>query len=245
MKTRTVASILAGGFILVLLQLVALLVHPIAGVLCGALIAVLAWLILKFFEIELQPAWTVVLLPTISSLVGVAIVFFAKAGQELYIWFASLLALAGSLLIAGIGYFASKRCGLCNRRLRSRIAFNCPRCGLMVCDHSCWDFDSSRCKLCMQNGSTDLSAGWKMVGPPVGATDHPWPLPTLPGDGRRSRFARLPKVRTPAVRECWDSANGQCSRCQWAIEDLPESLRPYILTASRAGREEGLSARDR
>jgi hypothetical protein len=34
----------------------------------------------------------------------------------------------------------------------------------------------------------------------------------------------------PQCRDCWDQANGQCSRCHWTIPDLPENLRPYMLT---------------
>jgi hypothetical protein len=32
-------------------------------------------------------------------------------------------------------------------------------------------------------------------------------------------------------RECWDYANGQCSRCNWIMDELPETLRPYMLKA--------------
>jgi hypothetical protein len=242
MKTRTIAALLASSFLLALVQLVALLVQPVAGIVCGAALAVLSMLLLKLFQIELPQAWARILLPTGSSLLGVAIVFFMTPGQELYVWFACLLALAVSGIMVAVQGAGSKRCGLCGRRIRGRVAFVCPRCGLTVCDHTCWVFEASRCRLCEQNHV------------PIFSPDGRWWDRQL---GPRTDYGRCQLCQTPAeeadlrpcrncgrpqCRDCWDSANGQCSRCQWTIEDLPDSLRPYIL--SRPG-ETRVSVRGR
>ena len=236
MKTRTVATVLACGFLLVLIQLVASLVGPLPGIFAGALVAIVSHLLLGFFQVELQPEWAGVALPTGSSLLAVLIVFAAQPGQKLYAWFACVLALGVALVIAAIRHSGSRRCGLCNRRLRGKVAFACPRCGLTVCDHSCWVFESSRCRLCEQNRVPILSsdARWwdRQLGP---RTEHGrCQLCQTPAQEADLRACR--KCGRPQCRDCWDSANGQCSRCQWTIEDLPESLRPYILPGAGQAR---------
>jgi len=237
MKTRTIASLLGCSFLLILLQLVSLLIGPVVGVVCGAALAVLSAALLKFFQVELERAWPAALLPTAASAIAIAIVYFARRDQPPYIWFACLLALAVALAIIAMQHSGSRRCGLCNRRLRGRVAFACPRCGLSVCDHSCWVFEASRCRLCEQNRVPIFppDARWwdRQLGP---RTDYGrcqlCQIPAQEGDLRACR-----KCGRPQCRDCWDSANGQCSRCQWTIEDLPDSLRPYVLTPATTGKE--------
>jgi len=217
---------------LVLLQLVALLIWPRWGVICGAVVAVVSVLLLRFFQIELQAAWARILLPTGSSLLAAAIVYFATPAPEVFLWFACLLALAVSGMFVATQHLGSRRCGLCGRRMRGRISFVCPRCGLAVCDHTCWVFEASRCRLCEQNRVPIFSPDgrwWdRQLGP---KTQHGrCQLCQIPAQEADLRPCR--NCGRPQCRDCWDSANGQCSRCQWTIEDLPDSLRPYILTGS-------------
>lgn len=232
MNTRTITSLVASIFLLILLQLVSLLVQPIAGVVCGAVLAILAMLLVSFFQIELPQVWARLLLPTGSSFLAVLVVFLAKPGEEVYIWLAPILALALSGALVAVQHLRSKRCGLCGRRLRGRVAFPCPRCGLTVCDHTCWVFENSRCRLCEQNRVpifTPDGRWWdRQLGPrmQVGRCQ----LCQTPAQETDLRPCR--KCGRPQCRDCWDAANGQCSRCHWTIEDLPESLRPYILTAA-------------
>ena len=40
---------------------------------------------------------------------------------------------------------------LCSRRIGSALAFQCPRCGLLVCESRCWASEFLRCRLCVQN----------------------------------------------------------------------------------------------
>lgn len=232
MNSRTIISLVASSFLLILLQLVSLLVQPIAGVVCGAVLAILAMLLVSFFQIELRQVWARLLLPTGSSFLAVLIVFLAKPGEEIYVWFAPILALALSGVLAAVQHLRSKRCGLCGRRLRGRVAFACPRCGLTVCDHTCWVFENSRCRLCEQNRVpifTPEGRWWdRQLGPRM--SQGRCQLCQTPAQEADLRPCR--KCGRPQCRDCWDAANGQCSRCHWTIEDLPESLRPYILTAA-------------
>jgi hypothetical protein len=164
--------------------------------------------------------------------VGVALVYFAMPAQEIYLWFAPLLALAFSGILVAAQRVGSKLCGLCGRRLRGHVAFECPRCGLTVCDHTCWVFELSRCKLCEQNRV------------PIFLQDGRWWDRQL---GPKVKYGRCQLCQSPAeevdlrpcrkcgrtqCRACWDAANGQCSRCRWTIEDLPDSLRRYVLTST-------------
>jgi hypothetical protein len=228
MNIRILASVLACGFLLLLVQLIAALAQPVVGVFCGAVITFLFWLLLKFFQVELPQPWARMLLPSGASLLAVAIAYFAKTGQQTYLWFAPALAFATAGVFVVCARFGSRRCALCGCRLRLRVAFACPRCALTVCDDTCWVFESCRCRLCEQNRV------------PIFVFDGRWwdrELGPRTKDGR-CQLCQRPAQETdlrpcrrcgrPFCRDCWDALNGQCSRCQWTIADLPESLRAYI-----------------
>jgi hypothetical protein len=232
MKTRALASILPCCFFMVLLQLFAALIGPVVGTLFGALLALISFGILKFFQVEVEQIWLAVVIPVASSIIGVALVFFTRGGVATLLWLAPLLACAVALASVGIQRMNSRRCHLCNRRI-SDVSFACPRCGFVVCD-SCWVFERVRCKLCEQHKV------------PIFAPDGRWWDKQL---GPRTAHGRCQLCMTPAeqadlrpcrncgrpqCRECWDDANGQCSRCQWTIEDLPEALKFYTPTATPA-----------
>jgi hypothetical protein len=231
MKTRTIASFIVCSFLASVLQLVALLTGSVVGLLCGVLVAVVVDLLIAFFQIEVAE-WIAIVLSAGASLLGVVIVWLAGVGEsKLYIWLSPLIAAACSLAIWGVKHARSKHCGLCNRRLGSSVAFACPRCALVVCDQSCWVFESRRCRLCEQNRVPIFSpdARWwdRQLGP---RTDYGrCQLCQTPAQESDLRACR--KCGRPQCRDCWDAANGQCSRCQWTIDDVPESLRPYVVRA--------------
>ena len=242
MKIRALASILACCFFLVLLQLLAAFIGPIVGTISGAALALISLGMLKFFQVEVEQIWLAVVIPTGSSIVGVALVFFSQTGVEPLLWLAPLLACAVALGIVGIQRMNSKRCGLCNNRLGGGVTFNCPRCQLLVCD-SCWVFERTRCQLCEQNKV------------PIFAPDGRWWDKQL---GPRTAHGRCQLCMTsaeeadlrpcrhcgrPQCRDCWDAANGQCSRCQWTIEDLPEALQAYTVGAATPAKDAHVPAR--
>jgi hypothetical protein len=232
MKARTIVALATPAIGLAFLQLMACLWTPAAGVACGALLPLLFLGILRFFEIEAEQPWLRIGLPAISSAAGVLVVFAGSAGTPPYLWFAPLLAALVAAAVVMLERQRSSVCGLCNRRIGRGVAFACPRCGLLVCERQCWDFEHCRCRLCEQNR-----------------------VPILPPDGRwwdRHLGARAPYGRCqicmataadadlrpcgrcgrPQCRSCWDYANGQCSRCRWLAEDLPPQLREYMAPAA-------------
>lgn len=229
MKTHTAASIIACSFLALLVQLVGLLIAPAAGIVAGGFTAIVFTLLFRFFEIELPQPWVPMVLPTVASLIGVLLVVAAK--QELgapYIWFAPLLSFLCALVIWFLRQSSSKRCALCNRRLRNGVVFDCPRCGLSVCDYSCWVFDSRRCRLCEQNGVPIFSADVKWWNRQLGPRTSHGRCQLCQTPAQESDLRPCRNCGRPQCRDCWDAANGECSRCHWTIEDLPESLRPYV-----------------
>lgn len=226
MSTRTVSSLLACGFVLTLIQLIGLLLGSFVGVAAGLLVAIVSVLLFRFFQIELAAKWALILFPAAASLLATVIIFFSQPDQPALIWLACVLALLTSLAIDGIRRLRSRRCALCNRRLGRDLALPCPRCGLTVCDN-CWVFETRRCRLCEQNKVPIFTpdARWwdRQLGP---RTDYGrCQLCLTPAAETDLRACR--KCGRPQCRDCWDAANGQCSRCRWTIEDLPETLRAF------------------
>jgi hypothetical protein len=203
----------------------------------GGIVAVIFLLLLRFFDVEVPFGWLRILLCAGVSAAGVA-AGFASGNNELMIWWAPAAATAVSafwwITSRGLG----KRCHLCNRWLRkSVVSFECPRCEFVVCE-KCWEFDHLRCRLCEQNRVP--------VFPPDGRWwDHH--LGARVGRGRcqicqttseQADLRGCGQCGRTQCRECWDYANGQCSRCNWIMHDLPETLRPYMLkppTTSQTG----------
>lgn len=232
MKTRTLAALSACCFLLSLLQLITLLLNTVVGVFSGAAMSLFSILLLKFFQIELPAPWVSVALPTVSSLAGVSVLFFARQAQSLNLWLAPLLACVLSLAVVGVERFRSKRCALCSRRLGDGVAFACPRCGLVVCD-SCWVFERVRCLLCEQNRVTVFvpDARWwdRQFGP---RTMHGrCQLCMVPA--QETDLRACGKCGRPQCRVCWDGENGQCSRCKWIVADLPEPLHEYMIARAK------------
>lgn len=228
MKTKGAASILACAFFLVLVQLLAAFVGSYVGAVGGLLLPFLSLGLLRFFQTELPEVWAAVILPTGSSVLGTATAFFSQSSPTRIIWLGPLLACAASLGIAGVQRIDSRRCGLCNRRLGSGITFTCPRCELVVCD-SCWVFERTRCQLCEQNHVPIFSPDGRWWDQQLGPrTPHGrCQLCMRPAEEADLRACR--HCGRPQCRECWDAANGQCSRCQWTLEDLPESLKAFVI----------------
>lgn len=230
MSGRAIITLAASAFLMTMLELAAALANTWVALLCAALLAPLTISIFRFFEVETSDAIAFAV-PCASSLAGVGIVYLAVRSDPVLL-FAPLAMLATAGLVVMIRRIGSRRCQLCTRRIGGEIAFPCPRCGLLVCERNCWSFEHFRCRLCEQNR-----------------------VPILPPDGRwwdkqlgpRSSFGRCQlcltaageadlrvcgKCGRPQCRDCWDFSNGQCSRCQWTIEDLPESLRPFAASAA-------------
>jgi len=231
MKPRAFIVVATPCVGLAFLQLLAGLGVPAVGIGCGALLPLLLFGLLHFFEVEMEQPWLKIALPAGSSAAGVLVDFLGGANP--YLWLAPLAAalVAGAVVL--VQSLRSRRCALCNKFIGNGVAFACPRCGLLVCERQCWDFEHCRCRLCEQNR-----------------------VPMLPPDARwwdrhfgaRAQYGRCQLCMAttadadlrvcghcgrPQCRPCWDYANGQCSRCHWLAEDLPPQLRAYMAPAAK------------
>jgi len=230
MNTRGIALSVGTAFVLAILQLLIAFVSPIAAVAGGLAVGLACFGILAFLDIELESIWTPVLLSFVASLTGVAVFYFSAEGDPWIIWLAPALAAVASGMVVAVRNMGKRRCELCNRRVSSNaVLFLCPRCGLQVSDHGeCWAHAELRCRLCIENQV------------PVLPPDRRWWDRQL---GMRVSQGRCQVTMESAdavdLRSCphcgrlqstfaWDMKNGQCARCGWTIEDLPERLRPYV-----------------
>jgi hypothetical protein len=235
MKTRQITTLLASCFLLVLLQLVAGLVNSIVAAVCGCLIALLALGIFRFFEVEFANQWTIPLVPVGSSVVAIAVLYFV-AGKDETLWFAPLTAAATAGVVVAIARMSSRRCGLCNRRIGGGVAFDCPRCGMLICERNCWVFEQCRCRLCEQNRVPIFSPDGRWWDKHFGPRSNHGRCQICLGTAEETDLRVCGKCGRPQCRVCWDFSNGQCSRCHWIVDDLPEQLRPFMAVSSRPER---------
>ena len=242
---RTVAILLAASFLEVLIQFLGALQGIAIGLICGGLVVLVSFGLAAFFQIELPGVWFQILLPTGASLLGVALVFLGTPGVPQQLWLAPLIACLVSAAVVGVRRARSKRCGLCNRRLGSTVAFACPRCGLLVCDQTCWVFEYSRCRLCEQNRVPVFSADGRWWDRQLGPRSQQGRCQLCMTPAGEADLRNCRKCGRPQCRECWDLANGQCNRCQWTVEDLPEALRVYLIHSPAAVAEQRSSHRAR
>src|ERR1017187_321581 len=73
MKAHRFVTIIAPCFILVLVQLIAAIAHPLVGMLAGALVGGLAWGAQRVLDIDFTNWWESGLLAFVSSAVGIGI----------------------------------------------------------------------------------------------------------------------------------------------------------------------------
>lgn len=206
-------------------QLLGALGGPVAALVFAVFIGALGTLTANFFTLFERPLW---LLPVVlggCSLVGLGISFFnhQPAGYE---WLAAPLSLIVSGAIVLLQTMSRKRCGLCNRRLRPHaLTFTCPRCALIVCDESCWNFEYRRCQLCVEHRVPILSPQKQWWDRTLGPAAVYGRCQVCMASFDQADLRHCGRCRRPQCRDCWDNLNGECSRCGWIIPDLPEFLK--------------------
>jgi len=225
--SRNLVLLFSAGFLVAVIQLLAALASPWAAIAGGFVVALLLPLLLRFFGVEIDNLWAGPLTALLASAAGVLAAAIANSGPDsVYLAFAppaAMLTAAAWALIKGGG----ARCSLCERGLRG-VAFECPRCGLAVGEQCCWVHDRLRCRLCEQNQVPIFTADkrwWDQnFGPRVRQGQCQVTLETAENVDLRGcpRCARLQST------EAWDLSNGECARCNWVVEDVPERLRPYV-----------------
>ena len=206
--------------------------NMLGGTLLGALPALLvalglgvgATLLWVHFQLTERRAW---LPPLILSLTVVGAVLVVQYGlqRSFSLWFSPALTLAGSGATMAVLLRSRARCNLCNRRLRSQsVVFRCPRCGMDVCDETCWNFEHRRCQLCLEQRVPILSESeswWTRVTGP--RARHGRCLLCL-GSPEQVDLRACPNCRRTQCRSCWDFNNAECSRCGRSLPELPASL---------------------
>jgi len=196
----------------------------------GGISAAVFFLLMGFFEVELPQSWQRVIVASAASLAGVA-AGFLSGNREPMVWWA--VAAAGTVALVWwlVGSGLGQRCHLCNRWLRrSVVSFECPRCGFVVCEQ-CWDFDHVRCRLCKQNHVPAFSPDARWWDQHLGARAAYGRCQICLTTGDLVDLRSCGRCGRQQCRECWDNANGECSRCHWLVDDLPATLRPYMLKA--------------
>jgi len=228
MSPRTLIPLISFVFLGSLLQFGALSASRYLGWVAGISLAILLPLSVRAFRLPAMPTWAAIFLPVAASLAGVGL-FLAGAPQtaDWTLLDASAFAAMTAAGMIVLGRVDSQRCGLCRRRIGRGVALTCPRCAMVVCE-DCWRFDSLSCRLCEEQGVPVLSSDGRW-----------WDLQL----GPRLDFGRCQLCLTEAAetdlracrncsraqcRNCWDHANGQCSRCKWIIADLPPALGPLM-----------------
>jgi hypothetical protein len=227
MNARSLTVFAAAIFAMALIQFFSALGGIGVAVVAALLLPFGTLGLMKFFETEVRAVW-IAAIPAGASALGILIWAISHSAAGLVFWICPVLAGA---LMAGVVWWRNRdarRCALCNGGLAGAVAFQCPRCGLNVCEQKCWDFMRLRCRLCVQNQVPVFppDGRWwdRIFGP---ATPH-GRCQLCQTAGQDAELRNCPSCGRPQCRDCWDDANGVCSRCKWVVTALPEALKAYM-----------------
>lgn len=189
---------------------------------------------------EDSPAWFQLAIPALGTCAGSGLAV-VSADLSPSLLFAPLLSLAGSTAVLVVKRSGAKRCALCEKRIGAELAFVCPRCELLVCEANCWVAEHLRCRLCLQNGVPILTDGSQWWDHRLGPRSNQGTCQYCHRSATESDLRGCRRCGRPQCRDCWDHLNGSCSRCDWVISDLPESLMKF---AGPTERVSGSNARE-
>ena len=222
MNARAWTTLGAAVIVAGLAQFFAAIAGLWSGILTALLLPPAMFGLARFFEVQ-AAVWA----PPLASLLGVSLAFTTTRGDVL-LWACPVLALALAEIIAWLRRRDAHRCELCNRRLAGGIAFKCPRCALLVCEARCWDFERLRCRLCVQNHVPALPVDGRWWEQNFGAQARHGRCQLCQAAADEADLRNCPKCGRPQCRECWDDANGVCSRCRWLLPALPDALKQFV-----------------
>lgn len=182
----------------------------------------------QLLELPFRRVWQIPALIGGSAAMGVGVAFIILHIDPV-MWIAVPVATLSSFLLVAVNLLSRRRCALCRRRLSPQaLTFRCPRCDLPVCDESCWNFQERRCQLCLQNHVPLLSrsAQWwdRAFGP---RATHGRCQLCMAGESQAD-LRHCGRCRRPQCWDCWDYANGECTRCGWTAPGLPRSLDEVV-----------------
>ena len=234
MSGRVWIMIAATSIFVAIAEFVAALIGPVYALAAAFILGASTVPLLQFLDASPRSWWAAPMATTVAMLIGIAGAAPAQRGP----WYAAAPLVGGlaALATAAVRNAAGRRCRLCNEPLRGALSFECPRCGLRVCETRCWSFEGCRCRLCKQNGVPLLSsaeAWWREnVGPRV--TRGRCQLCKDANDAADLRAC--PQCGRPQCRKCWDDSNGACTACHWLVRDLPARIREYTAPGHVASR---------
>jgi hypothetical protein len=227
MSLRDLTVCAPAFMLLALAQLIGALHRPALGLLSAIAVGVAAALAPMFLTVRLERWWILTLLAASSSLGGVALPMFAERPQWGMLLFP---AIAGSIacIIGLVRSGGSRHCASCNRAMKD-VSFECPRCGQTVCDQSCWNYQSSRCRDCEQNKVPILSSDAAWWERNLGCRIPKGKCQICLATAEVADLRACQQCARPYCRDCWDASNGQCGHCFWTARDLPARLQRYVL----------------
>lgn len=225
MNTRELVIAAAGWFLLAVLQLLAALAGPVWAVSGALVVGLLSFGIWRLFHVTFESGWAPVVLVGTASLVGVGLGYLSA--PDWTVWLGPPVAVVAVGLVQLIRRGGGKKCGLCNRRL-GEVALTCPRCGLVVCDSGCWVHEHCRCKLCEDNRVPIFPPEGRWWDQRLGPRMRQGRCQLCLAEAADADLRPCRHCGRPQCRPCWDFNNGQCSRCQWVVDGLPESLQMYM-----------------
>ncbi len=218
-------AMLAGIFVLLgSLQFGASLGGAAAALPAALLLSVIATWLWLHFQLPIGGVWVPPLVCAAAVLLSCTLVELTLR-RDFAEWFCFVLAALGSGVTLAVLRRTQAKCGLCNRTLATQdIVFHCPRCGMDVCDETCWSFEYRRCQLCLQQRVPLLppeDSWWLRVAGPRYRQDR---CQICHGTADAVDLRGCPNCRRAQCRDCWDFNNGECARCGAALPELPASL---------------------
>ncbi|MEW6366470.1 MAG: hypothetical protein AB1714_17730 [Acidobacteriota bacterium] len=248
MSIRKPATLVACWFLLGILQLLGSYLDPRAAFGAAAAIGLLVFALARLFHLGLQRWWSPMLLAALSSLAGLGVRYLGDPASVMHLAWTSPLIAAATAGIVVLFMIQRPRCALCNRGFDRDLIFDCPRCGLRVCDRECWVFEQCRCRLCAENRVPIFSPDSRWWEAQLGPRVHAGRCQICLAVAAEVDLRACGQCGRPQCKGCWDFNNGACSRCNWVIDDLPPQLEPYIIRddgGERPGRAERRQARYR
>jgi hypothetical protein len=202
-------------------SLAGLLVLPFIVLFTG----VAAPFITQRFDWKRQMWWVLPASLSTTLLIALGILASIRTISILF-WCMAILLFATTSITSLCIKITQRRCKLCNRRLGSyAVTFNCPRCGLAVCDEHCWKFEQRRCRMCEENHVPALPAQNQWWDRQLGPRILNGRCQICMASPEQADLRICGHCRRPQCRDCWDQSNGECSRCSWIMPGLPQPLK--------------------
>jgi hypothetical protein len=228
MKAAALFSVIAAGFVLALAQVLGTLSGLAGAIIVGLADGALVYPLFRLFGVEWRHWWIPSATAVVASCVGTFVGVLGMAGTGGWHWLGPLGAALTGLEIAFVGKGKSRICELCRRHLGGAMAFECPRCGLLVCEQRCWRFDSCRCRLCADQAVPVFPHEPRWWDEHFGERASSGKCQLCLSEGSSIDLRNCPRCGRSQCRECWDYANGQCGHCGWVTADLPAALKRYM-----------------